>query len=63
VIVFNEESLRRTLHLYLSYYHKARLHLSLEKDPSDPRAVHSVGEVVAFPEVGGLDYRYERRAA
>ncbi len=37
VIVFNEESLRRTLHLYLSYYHKARLYLSLEKDSPDPR--------------------------
>jgi transposase InsO family protein len=63
VIVFNEESLRRTLRLYLSYYHKSRLHLSLDKDSPDPRPVQPVGELVAFVEVGGLHHRYERRAA
>jgi len=63
VVVFNEESLRRTLRSYLSYYHKSRLHLSLGKDSPDPRPVQSVGKVVAFAEVGGLHHRYERRAA
>jgi len=39
--------------------------LALEKDAPDPRAVHDrdPGEVIAFPEVGGLHHRYERRAA
>src|SRR5262249_22040310 len=32
VIVLNEESLRRTLRSYFSYYHRSRLHLSLERD-------------------------------
>jgi putative transposase len=63
VIVWGEESLRRTLRSYLGYYHKSRLHLSLDKDSPDPRPVHSVGDVVAIPEVGGLHHRYERRAA
>ena len=63
VIVLNEESLRRTLVSYLSYYHRSRLHLSLDKDSPDPRPVQSVGEVVAIPEVGGLHHRYQRRAA
>jgi hypothetical protein len=57
--------LRRTLALYLSYYHQSRTHLSLAKDAPLPRAVQAVaeGNVIAFPEVGGLHHRYERRAA
>src|SRR5262245_35924278 len=62
VIVFNEESLRHTLHSYFSYYHRSRLHLSLDKDSPDSRPVQSVGGVIAFPEVGGLHHRYERVA-
>ena len=63
VIVFDEESLRRTLRSYLSYYHGSRLHLSLDRDSPDSRSTQSVGEIVAIPEVGGLHHRYERRAA
>jgi len=63
VIVFSEESLRRALQSYISYYHESRLHLSLDKDSPDSRAVQSVGKVVAIPQVGGLHYRYDRRAA
>jgi putative transposase len=51
VIVFDEDSLRRTLRSYFSYYHRSRLHLSLNKDSPDSR-----------PEVGGLHHRYERVA-
>jgi len=32
VIVFQESSLRRTLHSYFDYYHRSRTHLSLGKD-------------------------------
>jgi len=46
VIVFNEESLRCTLRCYLSYYHRSRLHLSLDKDSPDPRPV--AGEFVIW---------------
>ena len=65
VIVPNERHLRRTLARYTIYYHRARTHLSLAKDAPTPRPVHAVtdGEVAAFPEVGGLHHRYERRAA
>jgi hypothetical protein len=47
------------------YYHRARTRLSLGKDAPNPRPVQppSAGEIVAFPEVGGLHHRYERRAA
>jgi hypothetical protein len=45
------------------YYHRARLHLSLEKDSPDPRSVQPVGEIVAIPQVGGLHHLYERHAA
>jgi putative transposase len=62
VIVLNEGSLRRTLRSYFSYYHRSRLHLSLDKDSPDSRSVQSVGRVIAFPEVGGLHHRYERVA-
>jgi len=62
LIVLNQESLRRTLRSYVSYYHRSRLHLSLERDSPESRAVQSIGRVVAFPEVGGLHHRYERVA-
>ena len=61
VIVLSE----RLLTAYLIYYHGARTHLALEKDAPTPRRVQmpTEGRVVAFPEVGGLHHRYERRAA
>jgi transposase InsO family protein len=39
VLVFDEDSLRRTLRCYFSYYHRWRLHLSLGKDSPDSRPV------------------------
>ena len=63
MIVFDEESLRCTLRSYFSYYHRSRLHLSLDKDSPDSRPVHSIDKVIVIPEVGGLHHRYERRAA
>jgi hypothetical protein len=45
--------------------HRIRTHLSLDKDCPQPRRIQppSAGEIIAFPEVGGLHHRYERRAA
>jgi transposase InsO family protein len=65
VIVFGERHLRRILTDYLTYYHGSRTHLSLGKDAPTSRRVQAIteGDVVAFPELGGLHHRYERRAA
>lgn len=65
VIVLNERHLRRVLRTYLAYYHRSRCHLALGRDAPDGRAVQGPerGKVIAFPEVGGLHHRYERRAA
>jgi len=60
-----ERHLRRVLSSYFQYHHDARTHLSLNKDCPRPRRVQlpSAGSIIAFPEVGGLHHRYERRAA
>jgi hypothetical protein len=63
VIILDEEGLRRVLASYIRYYHRSRLHLSLDKDSPDSRPAQSVGKIVAIPEVGGLHHRYERPAA
>jgi putative transposase len=65
MIVCNERHLRHALAAYLQYYHRTRTHLGLDKDAPDGRPVSppSIGRIVAFPEVGGLHHRYERRAA
>ncbi len=65
VIVFDERHLRRVLLAYFEYHHRSRTHLSLAKDCPEPRPIQppSAGTVVAFPQVGGLHHRYERRAA
>lgn len=65
VIVINERHLRRILREYIDYYHTCRTHLSLNKDPPETRTVESpeMGNVVAFPRVGGLHHRYQRIAA
>jgi putative transposase len=65
VVVLGERHLRRTLTAYFAYYHRARTHLSLDKDAPDVRSVEpfAAGRVVEVPVVGGLHHRYVRRAA
>ena len=65
VIILGEEHLRRILRSYFAYYHESRTHLSLDKDCPIPRPVEPsrMGDIVAFPQVGGLHHRYTRRAA
>jgi transposase InsO family protein len=65
VIILDERHLRRVLSAYFEYHHRSRTHLSLGKDCPEPRSVQppSAGNIVAFPQVGGLHHRYERRAA
>jgi putative transposase len=65
VIIFSERHLRRVLSSYFQYHHDTRTHLSLGKECPRPRPIQfpSAGNIIAFPEVGGLHHRYERRAA
>jgi putative transposase len=65
VVIFNERHLRRVLSSYFQYHHETRTHLSLDKDCPQPRPIQtrSSGKIIAFPQVGGLHHRYERRAA
>lgn len=65
IIVFSARHLRRVLSSYIAYYHRSRTHLALDKDCPDGRPIQppSAGKISAFPEVGGLHYRYQRLAA
>ena len=64
-LVLSERHLRRILAGYFAYYHRARTHLSLEKDTPDGRPIEGpeAGIIVQIPEVGGLHHRYVRQAA
>jgi putative transposase len=65
VVVLNDTHLRRLLSQYLIYYHRARTHLSLDKDAPEPRRVERLeqGRIVETPMAGGLHHRYSRRVA
>jgi hypothetical protein len=64
-VIFNERHLRRVLSSYTDYYHRSRMHLSLDQDCPEPRPVMppGSGSVVAIPGVNGLHHRYEHLAA
>jgi transposase InsO family protein len=65
VIVLHERHLRRVLRDYIDFYHRWRVHQSLERDAPEHRPVQppELGEVVELLDVGGLQRHYERRAA
>ncbi len=65
VIILNEQHLRRILGSDVTYHHWSGTDLSLSKDAPEgrPIAPASTGKAIAFPQVGGLHRRYERRAA
>lgn len=65
MIVLNERHLRRVLRSYVDYYHRWRVHRSLEIDAPEPRATQppELGPVRKLPDVGGLHHHYERIAA
>jgi putative transposase len=65
IVVLNARHLKRILTAYFVYYHRWRTHLSLEMDSPSSRPVQqpSAGNVVQFPELGGLHHHYERIAA
>jgi transposase InsO family protein len=64
ITIFNERHLRRQLKSYSSYYHEARMHLSLDKQSPVPRSIEPLegGKIVAIPHVGGLHHEYRRAA-
>jgi transposase InsO family protein len=65
IIVLNERHLKRILTTYFGYYHRWRTRLSLEMDSPSSRPIQlpGSGNVVQFPELGGLHHHYERMAA
>ncbi len=65
IIIFNENRLRHVLSSYFQYHHQSRTHLSLDEDCPETRPIHpaATGKIIAFPEIGGLHHRNERRAA
>ncbi len=65
VLVLHAVGLRAILRSYVTYYMESRTHLSLRKDSPQSRPIRPPedGPVLAIPHVGGLHYRYERRAA
>ena len=64
VIVLGERHLKRILGDYFEYYHRARTHLSLDRNAPVPREVEppSRGRILCIPQVGGLHHRYRRVA-
>jgi transposase InsO family protein len=65
VIVLNEAHLKSVLKDFFDYYHTSRTHMALDRDSPETRDVHPPegGNVIAFPMVGGIHHRYERRKA
>jgi putative transposase len=65
VVVLGERHLRRIVVAYFDYYHRARTHLSLDKDAPDGRSIEPPGSgtIISVPEVGGLHHRYVRQVA
>jgi putative transposase len=65
VIVLNKRHLKKTLSSYFDYCHRWRTHLSLDMDAPEHRPVQPIelGKVLEFPDIGGLQRHYERRAA
>jgi putative transposase len=65
VVVADERHLRRVLKSYLAYYREARCHMALDGDAPEHRKPQppELGNVIEFPEVGGLHHWYVRRAA
>ncbi len=64
VIILNERHLHRIVSSYLDYYHRARAHLSLDRNAPVRRDIEpaAAGRVVSELMVGGLHHRYRRVA-
>jgi transposase InsO family protein len=60
VVVFGEAHLRRILAAYATYYNDVRTHLALDKDAPLRRPIQRVGQIAAWPILGGLHHEYCR---
>ena len=60
LLVFNADHLRRILAKYTSYYNEVRTHVALGKDTPCRRPIERLGDIVAYPILGGLHHRYAR---
>jgi hypothetical protein len=60
LLVFNADHLRRILAKYASYYNEVRTHVALGKDTPCRRPIERLGDIVAYPILGGLHHRYAR---
>jgi len=65
MIILGECHLKHILASYADYYHRARTHLSLDKDAPECRPIQppEQGRVVPLKRVGGLHHEYVRMAA
>jgi hypothetical protein len=57
-VVFGERHLRHALLSYMNYYNEVRTHRSLGKHAPVSRAVHTVGQILPRPILGGLHREY-----
>ncbi|MBA3913813.1 MAG: transposase [Acidobacteriales bacterium] len=63
VIALDESHLKHLLSSYLAYYHQDRTHCGLDKQTPEKRTrCQARGEVLMWPQVGGLHHRYARTA-
>jgi transposase InsO family protein len=60
IVVLGETHLRRILQTYACYYNKIRTHRSLDKDAPVSRPVQRIGDIAAYPILGGLHHHYVR---
>jgi len=60
IVVFGEGHLRRILAAYTGYYNEVRTHLSLAKDAPGHRPIQQLGQLSAWPILGGLHHEYCR---
>jgi transposase InsO family protein len=67
LVVLNEAHLRRLIRDYVSYYHRDRIHDSLEKDTPATRPLslkpNQFAHLVSVRRLGGLHHRYDWRQA
>ena len=66
IIPLNRRHLQKVLDSYRTYYNESRCHLSLGKNPPEPREIEPPekgAKIVAITQVRGLHHRYTRRAA
>jgi transposase InsO family protein len=60
IVVWGEGHLRRILRAYARYYNNIRTHRSLDKDAPAFRSVQRIGDIAAYPILGGLHHYYVR---